>query len=84
VASFAQQASSSDKKKMCCQCNKIGHVSGNHPEIMDGEESKRSGSDDNHGVGSGGGKGFGFSQVSEVDVKWQKAMGVGWNDSLHF
>jgi len=81
VVSFAQQARSSDKKKMCYRCNKIGHISGNCPAILDSQESKRGGSDDNDSVGSGGGKtAWNFSQV-EKDVKWQKAMD---DDSLHF
>jgi len=41
---------------------------------LDGSESKRGGPDDNDSIGSGGGKGFNFSQVSEMDVKWQTAM----------
>jgi len=81
VVSFAQQTSSSDKKKMCYRCNKLGHISRNCTAILDSQESKRSGSDDNDSVGSGGGKvSWNFSQV-EGGVKWQKAMG---DDSLQF
>jgi len=79
--SFAQQAHSSDKTKMCYRCHKIGHISRNCPAILDGQESKRGGSDDNDSVGSGGGKAaWNFSQI-EKDVMWQKAMD---DDSLYF
>jgi len=81
VVSFAQQTSSSDKKKMCYRCNKLGHISRNCTAILDSQESKRTGSDDNDSIGSGGGKAaWNFSQV-EGGVKWQKAMDV---DSLRF
>jgi len=76
VVSFAQQTSSSDKKKMCYRCNKIGHISRNCPAILEGQE--RNGSDDNDSIGSGSGKKGGggktawnFSQVGEDDNKWQ-------------
>jgi len=49
--------------------------------VLDNQESKCGGFDDNDSVGSGGGKvAWNFSQV-ERGVKWQKAMD---DDSLHF
>ena len=66
------------------RCDQEGHTTKDCTAIIGESESKCGGSDDNDSIGSGGGKGFNFSQVSENDVKWQKAMDVGWNDSLHF
>jgi len=80
VVSFAQQK----EKVKCYNCNKFGDIARKCPEVVDNKESRRGGSDDNDSIGSGSGKGFNFSQVGETDVKWQKAMDVGWNDSLHF
>jgi len=59
-------------------------MSKNCKTVLDNQESKRGGSDDNDSIGSGGGKGFNFSQVGEADVKWQKAMDVDWKDLLYF
>ena len=80
VVSFAQQK----EKVKCYNCNKFGHIARKCPEVVDGKESRRGATDDNDSIGSGGGKGFDFSQVSEVDAKRQTAMDVGWNDSLQF
>ena len=84
MVSFAQQPGRHRGKARCFRCNQEGHVAKDCAAIIDGSESKRSGSDDNDSTGSGGGKGFNFSQVSENDAKWQKAMDVDWNDLLHF
>jgi len=77
VVSFAQQK----EKVKCYNCNKFGHIARKCPELVEGKESKRGGSDDNDSVGSGGGKiAWNFSQV-ERGVKWQEAMD---DDALHF
>ena len=81
VVSFAQQPGRRRGKARCFCCNQEGHVAKDCTAIIDGSESKRGGSNDNDSIGSGGGKGFNFSQVGENDVKWQKAMD---DDSLHF
>ena len=83
VISFAQASKQgSDRSKVQChRCGQFGHMSRNCKTVMDGQESKRGGSDDNDSVGSGGGKvAWNFSQV-ERGVKWQRAMD---DDSLHF
>jgi len=80
VVRFAQQK----EKVKCYNCNKFGHIARKCPEVVEGKEHHRGRSDDNDSIGSGGGIDFNFSQISEVDVKWQKAMDVGWNDSLCF
>jgi len=77
VVSFAQQK----EKVKCYNCKKFGHIARKCPEVMEGKESRRGGSDNNDSVGSGGGKAaWNFSQVAR-DVKWQRAMD---DDSLHF
>jgi len=77
VVSFAQQK----EKVKCYNCGKFGHITRKHPEVVEGKESRRGGSDDNDSVGSDGEKvAWNFSQV-ERDVKWQKAMD---DDSLQF
>ena len=65
VVSFAQQK----EKVKCYNCNKLGHITRKCPEVVEGKDSCCGGSDDNDSIGSGSGKGFAFSQVSEVDVK---------------
>jgi len=83
VISFAQASKQGrDRSKVqCYRCNQFGHMSKNCKTVLDNQESKRGGSDDNDSVGSGGGKvAWNFSQV-ERDVKWQKAMDA---DSLYF
>jgi len=83
VVSFAQASKQGrDRSKIqCYRCNQFGHMSKNCKTVLDNQESKRGGSDDNDSVGSGGGKvAWNFSQV-ERGVKWQKAMD---DDSLHF
>jgi len=81
--SFAQASKQgSDRSKVQChRCSQFGHMSRNCKTVLDGQESKRGGSDDNESVGSGGGKAaWNFSQV-ERGVKWQRAMD---DDPLHF
>jgi len=68
-------------KVHCHRCNQFGNMSKNCKTVLDNQESKRGGSDDNDSIGSGGGKvAWNFSQV-EKGVKWQKAMD---EDSLCF
>jgi len=85
VVSFAQASKQGrDRSKVqCYKCNQLGHMAKNYKTSVNNPESKRGGSD-NDSVGSGGAKtAWNFSQVHEMDARWQQAIDDG-GDSLYF